>query len=98
MNGVEEFARMLAQDPKLAERLQRRAEIDEFKMKYNVERATPFKCPACTQWGKSGGSLWIGKDDKSRFVCRGCKLEWKIICLTLPTEELIIQIKEASKK
>ena len=96
-NLEEEFSKSLARDPTLLAKLQRQAELLEFKEKYNVERSTPLKCPACSQWGQTGGSLWRGKD-KNRFVCRKCHLEWRIECLTQSTEELIIQIKQIQKE
>lgn len=97
MEVSKEFLEALQKDPKLRERLQKRADLDEFREKYNVERATPFKCPACSQWGQTGGSLWINKDDKSLFVCRKCKLEWKIECKTIGNEELIYQMRQIQK-
>lgn len=96
-NQLEEFAKILKEDPKLAESFKRRVELDEFKEKYNTVRASPLKCPACSQWGQTGGSLWINKDDPSRFVCRKCKLEWHVECLTLPTQDLIYKMKQIQK-
>ncbi len=92
-----EFTDALLKDPDLVAKLQRRVELNEFKEQYSVERATPLKCPACSGFQMSGGSLWINKEDRSIFVCRKCKLQWKIECLTLPTNELIIQMKEINK-
>lgn len=97
MTQSEDFLRELSKDPKLLEKLQKRVELDEFRGKYNVERATPFKCPACSQYGMTGGSLWIHKDDKSLFTCRKCKLTFKIECQTLPTEELIYKMRQVIK-
>ena len=70
MTQDDEFSKALQKDPKLLEKLLKRAELDEFKEKYNLERATPFKCPACSQWGMTGGSLWIHKDDPNLFTCK----------------------------
>lgn len=94
---LEEFAKMLQADPKLAETLRRREELSEFKERYNLERATPLKCPVCSQWGQTGGSLWINKDDRSVFVCKKCKLSFQIFGLTVPTNILIDQLREAAK-
>ena len=93
---AQEFAKLL-QDPDALARLQKQASLQEFKEKYNVERASPLRCPVCNQFGQSGGSLWINKDDHTKFVCRKCLLEFKVECLTLPNDELIIKIREASK-
>ena len=93
----EEFAKALSKDPRLLEKLTKRAELQDFKDKYNVERASPLKCPACSQYGMTGGSLWIHADDKSLFTCRKCKLTFKIECQTLPTEELIYKMTQIRK-
>src|SRR3972149_3595098 len=95
--ALTDFSMLLAQDPSLASKLQKQAELQEFKEKYEVERATPLKCPACSQWGQTGGSLWRG-EEKNRFVCRKCHLEWKVECLTISTEEVILQIKQTGKE
>jgi len=97
MSGIKDFLEAVQNDPKLLEKLQLKTEFDEFKEKYQVERASPLKCPACSQWGQTGGSLWIHKTEKDIFVCRKCKLVWKVECLTLPTQELIIKMKEIQK-
>lgn len=97
MTTREEFAEALQKDPKLLEKLQKRAELDDFKEKYNLERTTPLKCPACSQWGMTGGSLWIHKDDKSLFTCKKCKLTFRIECQTISNEQLIIQIRAVQK-
>lgn len=98
MNELEEFAKALTEDPSLLERLRKREELDGFKELYNLARATPLKCPACSSFGQPGGSLWINKDDPKRFVCRRCKLEWIIECQTTSNEELILKLREANKK
>lgn len=92
----EEFAELL-KDPKALASLQRTTELQEFKDKYNVARASPLKCPACSQWGMTGGSLWIVKDTTNQFVCRKCKLEWLVECKTISNTELILKIREANK-
>jgi len=79
--ALEAFAGELEKNPKLLEQLQRRTELNEFKERYNVEKASPLKCPACSQY-MSSSSLWINKDNHTLFVCRKCKLEWKLECLT----------------
>lgn len=96
--GIEEdFAEALKKDPKLLEKLKKSADLQDFKDKFNIERATPLKCPACSQWQISGGSLWIHKDDPTLFTCRKCKLTFRVECITLPTNELIIQMRAIQK-
>ena len=90
---MQEFLKALQKDPDLASKLKKRAELEEFKEKYNVERATPLKCPACASVLQSPGSLYIDKDDPTRFVCRKCKLIYTIICHTLPNENLIENLR-----
>jgi hypothetical protein len=97
MTELSDFLQALQKDPRLADRLRKRAELDEFKEEYNVEKTTPLKCPSCSQWQMSGGSLWISKDNKNRFVCRKCKLIWYITCEPISTSELIIQMRQATK-
>ena len=90
---IEEFAKMLRENPQLVDSMRKKGELNEFKEKYDVVRASPLKCPACSQWGQVGGSLWINREDPKRMVCRKCKLEWAIECLTLPTNDLIWKLK-----
>ena len=94
--AAQDFEKILS-DPNSLASLQRRIALQEFKDKYNVARATPLHCPACSDHGYAGGSLWINKDDPNRFICRKCLLEWKLECLTTPNIDLITKIREASK-
>jgi len=93
---AEEFSKIL-QDKEALEKLQKQVSFQDFKEKYSVERATPLHCPACSQYGYVGGSLWINKEDHTKFVCRKCLLEFKVECLTTPNDELIRKIKEAER-
>ena len=93
---VEEFSKLM-QNPEEVKRLQRKTSQDEFRGKYNVERASPLHCPACSEAGFTGGTLWFNKDIPTKCVCHKCHLEWNVECLTTPTEELIRKIREASK-
>ncbi len=96
--GIEEdFAKALEKDPKLIEKLVRKAEFDDFKSKYKAERASPLKCPACSQWGQTGGSLWIKKGTTNEFVCRRCKLEFVVECRTISNEDLFTQLRKVAK-
>ena len=89
MSEIQEFLKALQKDPSLISKLKKRDELEEFKEKYNVERATPLKCPACASILQSPGSLYIDKDDHTLFTCKKCKLQYKIECLTLPNDDLI---------
>ncbi len=93
---LKKFAELI-KDPEEVERLKRSTSLNEFKEKYNVERASPLHCPACSEAGFTGGTLWFNKDKPTRCVCHKCHLEWNVECLTTPTEELIKKIREASK-
>jgi len=95
--SMEDFAKALAKDPDLVTRLQKRAELDAFKEKYNVERATPLKCPACASVLQTPGSLWINRNDKSVFTCRKCKITYKISTQPISTDELIIHLRAIHK-
>jgi len=72
------FLKALADDPELISKQNRREEQQAFIQKYNLQRATPLKCPSCSTAQFSGGSLWIDKDNPNRFVCRKCKTVWII--------------------
>jgi len=92
-----EFLKALSEDPGLLDRLKKQGELVEFKEKYNTERATPLKCPVCAQFYQYPGSLWIDKDDPTKFVCRKCKLEFELKCLTVPNSLLIEDLRKAAK-
>ena len=92
----EEFCRLVSEPETLA-MLTRKAEMEEFRTKYHSIKASPLKCPACSSKGYSGGSLWL-QETKDHFVCRRCKLEWVLWCLTTPTEELISKMRQAQKE
>ena len=97
MSDIEDFLKKLQEDPNLASRLQKREELEEFKKTYNLERATPLKCPACAAVLQSPGSLYIDKDIPTRFVCRKCKLVFSIMCHTIPNEALITNLRSINK-
>lgn len=78
-NDLAEFNRLLKEDPEFRAKMERKAELDEFKEFANADRATPLTCPVCSQGGYSGGSLWINKDDPKKFTCRKCKMQFEII-------------------
>ena len=94
---MEDFLKALARDPSLASKLQKREELSSFKEKYNVERATPLKCPACAVFFQWPGSLWINKTSPTRFVCKKCKLEFTLACLTLSNDNLIEELRKIAK-
>ena len=93
MNEMQEFLKALQKDPGLTSKLKKRDELGAFKEKYNVERATPLKCPACASILQSPGSLYIDKDSHTLFVCRKCKLQYRLECLTLPNDDLISNLR-----
>ena len=95
--SMEDFTKALSKDPELLAKLKKKADLDEFKEKYNLERATPFKCPACSALYQSPGSLWIDKDDHSRFVCKKCHTVYKITSEPLSTDRLIKNIRLIQK-
>lgn len=85
----------LAKDPKYIEKAQRSVALDEFKSKYEVQRASGLKCPGCLQGNQyGGGSLWgprTGTDNQ--YVCRKCGLLWTIVCMNRDVREVIKEIK-----
>ena len=93
----EEFKKLL-EDPKAIESLERKVGLAEFKSTYNTERASPLKCPVCSQWGQTGGSLWIIKGtDQTEFVCRKCKVKVKLVFLEKNNKKFIQELREALK-
>jgi hypothetical protein len=94
---MEDFLKALQKDPSLISKLQKREGFTEFKEKYNVERATPLKCPVCSTFFQFPGSLWIDKVDHTKFVCKKCKLEFNLTCLTVPNDNLIEELRKIAK-
>lgn len=94
---MEDFTRALKEDPGLLKRLQKQTELQEFKEKYNTERATPLKCPVCSVFYQYPGSLWVNKDNHAQFVCKKCKLEFSLICNTVDNDKLIEDLRKAAK-
>jgi len=92
-----DFFEELNKNPDLVAQLKRASDLSDFKERYNVSRSSSLRCPACNQWGQSGGSLWVNKDYPEKMVCRKCYLEWEIKCLSKPIEEVIKTIKNAGK-
>ena len=88
----EDFKKALERDPSFLEKLRRRTELAEFKEKYHLLRASPFKCPNCKE-----GTLWISKV-LNRFTCRKCLLEFDLECISISTEELILKLREIKKE
>lgn len=97
MSEAEAFLKALGKDPSLLDKLKKTSDLEAFKDKYNTERATPLKCPACSVFFQNPGSLWINKNDHTKFVCKKCKLEFDLICKTLPNDSLIEEIRQVSK-
>jgi len=97
MDETQEFLRALQKDPSLISRLKKREELENFKEKYNVEKTTPLKCPVCASILQYPRSLYIGRNDHTKFVCRKCKLVYTLICHTLPNDELIDNLRSIAK-
>ena len=83
----------LIKDPEYLKRAIRSDDLESFKSKYGVYKSSGLRCPACNQYGKSGGALWWHPETPTCFVCRKCKLVWQIECETKPIEEVIQEIK-----
>ena len=95
---VEEFVKALQKDPDLLNKLRARASKEAFYEKYDIERASPFKCPTCAKFLQSPGTLYIHKNDKSLFTCRKCKLTFHIECQTISNEELMWKMRQVGKE
>lgn len=103
-----ELLEKLAKDPTLIQRAIRSDNLDSFKNEFDVVKSSGLRCPACSQYGQSGGSLWwnpnrYGSLEKKfpesevildhEFVCRKCERVWHIECTTHPIEDVIKEIK-----
>ncbi len=85
----------LAKDPKYLEKAQRSYELESFKAKYGVNKASGLGCPFCSKTGQfSSGSLWGPREGTdNEYVCRKCELVWTIVCHTRPIENVIRDLK-----
>jgi len=92
-----EFLKEIEKDPKFLGRLRKREELSNFKESYNLDRATPLRCPVCSVYLQSPGSLWADKIDPTKFVCRKCKLEFTLICHTPKNSQLIDDLRKIVK-
>ena len=88
----------LAKDPKYIERVQKSYELESFKSKYGVSGSSGLRCPACNQYGQSGGSLWGPREGTdNEYVCRKCELVWMLRCLSKSVKEVIREVKGGQK-
>jgi len=95
--GQEDFLKALSKDPGLIGKLGKQEDLRSFKDKFGVEKASGLKCPACAAFFQYPGSLWYRPINPIHFVCRKCKLEFRIDSLTVPNLELIEEVKRISK-
>ena len=95
---IQEFSEVLSSNPDLLAAIKKRAELEDFKAKYHIDRATPLRCPVCNQYGTSGGSLWQHSDNPHLFTCRKCHLTFSLACTDLPVQELISKLRKISKE
>jgi hypothetical protein len=91
---LQDFFLASMKDPDLVKKILRKAELDNFKDSFGAEKASIFKCPACSQYGMTPGSLWSVKDKLHTFVCRKCNLTWEINCVTQTNEEVMWEMKK----
>ena len=88
------FLENLARDPDLVKKVIRAGELAEFKEKYGVTRSTGLKCPACSAYFTTGGSLWGPmKDTVGAYVCRKCGTIWHLECVSKPIMDVIDEVR-----
>ena len=97
MGAYEEFAKAVAADPSLIERLKKSQGLSEFKDKYDVDKASGLKCPVCAVFFQYPGSLWYKSYRPDHFVCRKCHLEFTLTCNTIDNADLITELKLIGK-
>ena len=95
---MDNFLKEFRKDPNLLSKIQAKEGMNEFKEKYNVEKATPLRCPICNQYGVTGGSLWISKDTSSSFTCRKCHITFIITTSPVPIEEIPDLLRRMNKE
>ena len=98
MSEMSEFLKALEKDPNLVKKIKKKEEKLSFLSQHNLKEATPLKCPACAAVIKTPGSLYVNKDDPTKFVCRKCKLEFILDCINIPMELLISNLRKVNKQ
>jgi len=94
----EQLLKRLLEDPNFLNRLERGFEKEKFLKEFKVQKATPLKCPACSYYMQTGGTLWGPvKDEPNHYVCRKCRLVWELKCVSEPTEELFQKLRQIKK-
>ncbi len=94
----QEFLDKLLKNPKLLQQLKRKDEKEKFLNTYKVSKATPFKCPACSAYLQSGGTLWgPAEGSDNQYVCRKCMLVWNVRCITEPNDVIASKVREIKK-
>lgn len=88
----------LTSDPEYVKRVLRSNELDTFKQEFGVVGSSKLRCPACSQFGQSGASLWWNPDNPTRFVCRKCKRVWQINLVESRGETILDVINEIRGK
>lgn len=97
ISNNERFRLALEKDPGLIDRMEKRAQQKAFEKEYGVCRATPLKCPSCASYLQSPGSLWHNPEIPEYLTCRKCKLQFQLTCLTLPTQQVIEELRQVVK-
>lgn len=92
-SDMQAFLKALEKDPDLGSKLVKRAQMEEFKEKYKVDRASSLKCPACAAVLRSPGTLYWDPTRPNHFVCKKCKTIYHIECKTVPIEDLVENIR-----
>jgi len=83
---------------KFLESLSKKSQLDEFKMTYNVRKASGLKCPFCSSLEqKAAGSLWYNEDDYNHLVCRKCLTEYNVSTKPLSLEQIITTLRKIKK-
>ena|SRR4030042_808958 len=72
--------------------IERREALAEFRTKYNVDKASPLICPACSHY-MSIHKLYQRLDNPNIFVCRSCLLEFHIEYFSTGIEKLLETLK-----
>ncbi len=94
-----ELLEKLAGDPDYIKKVIRSGVLTDFKQAFEVTRSSGLRCPACSQYGQGGGSLWGPREDApNQFVCYKCHRIWVVECVTQSIDEVIAEVKESKKR
>lgn len=96
MSELLKFLEKVQKDPGIVNRTLKQEDLRAFKELYDVTGASGLKCPSCSSYLESPGSLWWNPENPTSFVCRKCHLVFKIECKSYPIEAICEEVKKVT--